>query len=154
MTEHELQELVESISIAYFGRPFLHQARFNPRLRTTGGRYMLQSHDIEINPLPLQVHGTEEVVGIIKHELCHYHLHLEGKGYRHADADFKNLLLKVGGNRYCKHTGVRNTVKTRYLYECLACGMKYERKRSINTRKYCCGTCRGRLKLIADKRLP
>lgn len=34
---------------------------------------------------------------IIKHELCHYHLHLRGMGYKHRDADFKTLLAQVGG---------------------------------------------------------
>ena len=46
----------------------------------------------EINPLVVEVYGMEELIGVIKHELCHYHLHIEGKGYRHRDADFKNLL--------------------------------------------------------------
>ena len=55
---------------------------------------MLSDHSIEINPLVLEVHGMEELIGVIKHELCHYHLHIEGKGYRHRDADFKNLLNK------------------------------------------------------------
>ena len=32
----------------------------------------------------------EELIGIIKHELCHYHLHLEGKGYQHRDRILSN----------------------------------------------------------------
>ena len=43
----------------------------------------------------------EELIRIIKHELCHYHLHLEGKGYKHRDQDFKELLQKVGASRFC-----------------------------------------------------
>lgn len=149
MTDQELQRLVETVSVANFGKPFRHSARFNSRLQTTGGRYLLRSHDIEINPRQLQMHGVAELIGIIKHELCHYHLHLAGKGFRHKDADFKNLLQQVGGSRYCKETGVRRRVATRYVYKCVACETEYLRKRKIDTRRYCCGTCRGRLKLIS-----
>ena len=42
MTDLELQHLVEELSIKYFERPFVHKAYFNYRLRTTGGRYLLE----------------------------------------------------------------------------------------------------------------
>ena len=100
-SNEELQRWIEQISIRDFGKPFRHQARWNARLSTTGGRYLLRSHHIEINPKQLEVNGAEEVEKIIKHELCHYHLHLEGKGYQHRDADFKQLLAQVGGSRLC-----------------------------------------------------
>ncbi len=53
-----------------------HCAYFNKRLRTTGGRYLLKSHDIEINSKQYEHYGEDAVVKIILHELCHYHLHL------------------------------------------------------------------------------
>lgn len=83
MTDHDLQVLVEQLSQRYFLKPFNHQAVFNKRLRTTGGRYILQNHDIEINPKMMTEHDQETLEGVIKHELCHYHLHLAGAGYRH-----------------------------------------------------------------------
>ncbi|BCJ85344.1 SprT family protein [Effusibacillus dendaii] len=153
MTNEELQQLVEQLSDRFFGKPFLHRALFNSRLQTTGGRYLLGSHNIEINPRPLELYGMEELIGIVKHELCHYHLHLSRAGYRHKDADFKKLLQQVGGHRYCKDMGARRTVKVRYEYICTACGQKFERKRKLNTRKYCCGVCRGSFKLISQRRL-
>ena len=94
MTEEELQALVEMLSLKYFKRPFKHRARFNPRLQTTGGRYLLSSHDLELNQKMLTEHSREVLIGTIKHELCHYHLHLEKRGYRHRDQDFKQLLKK------------------------------------------------------------
>lgn len=95
MTNKELQALTEALSDSFFDRPFQHKAIFNPRLRTTGGRYLLSSHNIELNEKHYAKYGKEELVGIIKHELCHYHLHLLGKGYRHKDQDFKQLLKKL-----------------------------------------------------------
>jgi SprT-like protein len=148
LTDQELQSLVEEISLKFFTKPFLHRARFNRRLRTTGGRYLLKSHDIEINPLHYQEHGDEELYGIIKHELCHYHLHLERKGYKHADQDFKTLLAHVGGTRYCQRVGAgRSTLPIRYKLVCVSCGKTYKRKRKIDPSRYVCGVCRGKLRL-------
>lgn len=102
MDEQEIQRLVEEVSLQYFERPFLHKAVFNNRLRTTGGRYLLKSHNIELNYRYYEVYGEEELVGIIKHELCHYHLHIAGRGYKHRDRDFRELLKKVDAPRFCK----------------------------------------------------
>jgi SprT-like protein len=148
VTDQELQTLVEQVSVQFFAKPFRHRARFNSRLRTTGGRYLLKTHDIELNPRHLEEHGTEELLGIIKHELCHYHLHLEKKGYRHADRDFKELLRRVGGSRYCQSVkAVRKPAPYRYELLCRSCGMRYPRKRKMNPARYVCGRCRGKLQL-------
>ena len=100
MTDLELQQLVATISMRDFHRPFQHRAYFNARLRTTGGRYQLASLDIDINPKMLTDFDEATLIGVIKHELCHYHLHLTKRGYRHRDADFKRLLAQVDGSRY------------------------------------------------------
>ena len=146
MTDDELQRLVDKTSIKVFKKPFLHLARFNPRLRTTGGRYMLGDHSIEINPLVVSVHGMEELIGVIKHELCHYHLHIEGKGYQHRDEDFRNLLQATSSPRFCKPLSEGNKkTTTLYIYECKLCKLHYRRKRRMNVRKYRCGKCTGEI---------
>jgi SprT-like protein len=145
MRDEQLQRWVEQISLQYFGRPFLHRATFNSRLRSTGGRYFTATHHIEISSRHLEVFGPEEVERIIKHELCHYHLHLTNKGYRHRDRDFKELLARVGGTRYCRPAAPRKAREYRYLLTCVDCGTEYRRKRRMNTARYVCGRCRGRL---------
>lgn len=149
MTDEQLQRWVERVSLASFGRPFAHRASFNSRLRTTGGRYFLKSHNIEISPHQLAVHGEAETEAIIKHELCHYHLHLQRKGYQHRDADFKELLRKVGATRHCRALpGAARTVPVKYVLQCRSCGMAYPRKRKVDPRRYACGRCRGKLTLL------
>ncbi|MDM5197003.1 SprT family protein [Fictibacillus enclensis] len=153
MDQRELQLLVEQVSNDYFHKPFQHNARFNGRLRTTGGRYLLRSHDIEINPKQMTQFGMQALVGIIKHELCHYHLHIEGRGYQHKDHEFKQLLKKVGGLRYCEVLpGTRTTQAYKYLYICTDCKQQYKRKRKVDTRKYVCGKCRGKLFLKSNEK--
>lgn len=148
MDEQQLQAFVEKVSLQYFEKPFLHKAYFNNRLRTTGGRYLLNSHNIELNRKYFEQLGKEELEGIIKHELCHYHLHLEGKGYKHRDADFRKLLKKVGAPRFCKELPERPQRRTSnviHIYTCSSCQQIYERKRAINTSRYVCGKCSGKL---------
>lgn len=138
MTDKQLTGLVQQLSERYFNKPFIHNARFNSRLRTTGGRYLLSTHDIEVNPKYLVEVGEQEVIGIIKHELCHYHLHIEGKGYKHGDRDFKELLRRTGSPRYCSILE-----SSFHLYVCTKCGLEYKRRRKINVSKYRCSKCSG-----------
>lgn len=146
--EQEMQRLVEEVSLQYFGMPFLHRAMFNSRLRTTGGRYLLKSHNIELNYRYYEMYGKEELVGIIKHELCHYHLHITGRGYKHRDRDFRKLLKEVDAPRFCKRIINEEKEKKVYTYECMGCLLQYVRRRQINTKRYVCGKCKGKLNLI------
>ncbi|MFS0656900.1 SprT family protein [Bacillus sp. 179-C3.3 HS] len=149
MNQEQLQQLTEQISQQFFKKPFRHKAVFNDRLKTTGGRYLLHTHHIELNRRSFVEHGKDELIGIIKHELCHYHLHLEGKGYQHRDRDFRELLQQVGAPRFCTPLKTvqhrKKTVKLHY-YICTGCGKHYTRKRRFDTSRYVCGICRGKLK--------
>ncbi|GEK06226.1 SprT family protein [Schleiferilactobacillus harbinensis] len=147
-TAAELTALVRSVSTETFHRPFTHQALYNRRLRTTGGRYRLRDHNIEINPHLLQYYGLPELLGVIKHELCHYHLHLLHGGYQHKDADFKKLLAATGGSRFAPPMPPREDRTVNYLYICPQCQAKYPRQRRIDTRRFVCGRCHHRLELV------
>lgn len=147
LEQAELQALVEEISLTQFNKAFKHVASINTRLRTTGGRYLLRSHNLEFNPRVFQRYGMEELKGVIIHELCHYHLHIEGKGYKHQDQDFKELLKQTGGKRYVQDLKTEKESQPKYLYSCKGCKQKYPRQRKINTTKYMCGKCKGRLLL-------
>lgn len=143
MNEHELQQLTQEISRSSFHREFTHKITYNRRLRSSGGRYLLKTGNIEINPLVEQELGLEALISVIKHELCHYHLHQTGGGYRHRDADFKRLLHQVGGSRF-----VERMKEPNFIYECTACHHRYPRMRKMNTNRYVCGKCRGKLILL------
>jgi SprT-like protein len=149
MDNQQLQQWIEQISLTSFGIPFKHKASFNSRLRSTGGRYFTKSHNIDISSLQLELHGKDEVEKIIKHELCHYHLHLARRGYQHRDPEFKQLLMQVGGTRFCSALPIAKRKEPyRYQLVCTSCQMEYLRKRKVNPNKYACGKCRGKLKLF------
>lgn len=145
MNNQELQSLVEKISLQFFNRPFLHQAYFNRRLKSTGGRYFLKNHNIDINPKMLEEFDKQILIGVIKHELCHYHLHMSGQKHTHRDQIFRGLLQQVGGLRYAPRVPGE---KMKYQYVCQQCGRKFFRQRKMNPARYRCGICHGKIKLI------
>lgn len=151
MEQLELQKLVEEISLTYFTKPFLHIATFNQRLKTTGGRYLLKTHNLDFNPRVLEMYGMADFIKVIKHELCHYHLHIEGKGYKHSDKDFKELLIATGGSRYVKDLRTEGEREALHHYRCSQCDSRLSRKNKVNVSRYVCGKCRGRLLLIENK---
>ncbi len=150
MTEKELYTLVEELSKVYFKRSFIDKVCFNNRLRTTGGRYIPAKRVIEINPKYLEA-GMEEFKGIIKHELCHYFLHIDGKGYKHGDKDFKQLLKETGSPRFCNPLPFQKN-EYHYQYVCKSCKQVYKRRRRVNVKKYRCGKCRGVLQLMSTSK--
>lgn len=146
LNEENLFALANKLSKQFFYKPFNHTVTFNYRLRTTGGRYLPTKKTIEINPKYVTEMDEEEVIGIIKHELCHYHLHIAGRGYQHGDWEFKELLRVTGSPRYCKPLpSTRKRYK--YKYTCEKCDHIYVRIRRVNTAKYRCGRCRGKITL-------
>ena len=138
-----LTEYVQEVSREDFDRPFRHEARWNSRLRTTGGRFFPKDGHLDFNPKMLEAHGLDLFRKIVRHELCHYHLFFEKKGYRHGDRDFKQLLQEVGGLRFAPQ--VEERVQSFHHYSCQSCGQLYQRRRRINTQKYRCGRCHGHL---------
>ena len=145
LTLNELQKWTNDLSEKHFDKPFIDIVKFNSRLRTTGGRYIPSKRTIEINPKYVVELDGAELEGIIKHELCHYHLHIEGKGFGHRDSEFKELLKKTGSPRYCSPLPSQKQTKS-HQYICTECGQTYQRKRRVDTKRYRCGKCKGILK--------
>lgn len=143
-----LNEYVRKVSREDFGKEFRHEAYWNRRLKTTGGRFFPKDGHLDFNPRYYEA-DQDLFRKIVRHELCHYHLYFEKKGYHHKDRDFKELLQAVDGVRYAPPLALPDAIS--YLYRCQQCGQVYPRKRRVNIAKYRCGRCRGLLTVV-DKR--
>ena len=139
-----LTDQVREISLRKFGKSFDHQAFWNNRLRTTGGRFFPRDLHLDFNPKMADLPEFEQV---ILHELVHYHLYRGHLGYQHKDTAFKTLLAQVGGLRYAPSLPGNKPAKPKLVYICQDCGQIYPRQRHINTKKYRCGRCHGKLLL-------
>ncbi|MFS1663222.1 SprT family protein [Streptococcus sp. zg-JUN1979] len=137
-----LTNYVKKVSLEDFGRPFCHQAQWNNRLRSTGGRFFPADGHLDFNPKLYAAYGLAVFRKIVKHELCHYHLYYAHKGYKHGDKDFKDLLKQVDGLRYAPKLDTKTRL---YTYQCQSCHMMYRRKRRVNTKTRVCGVCHGPL---------
>lgn len=137
----DLTKYIRQVSLEDFGKDFRHQANWNRRLRTTGGRFFPKDGHLDFNPKHYQELDLATFRQIVRHELCHYHLYFEKKGYRHQDQDFKDLLKQVKGLRYAPSLSTAKVL----TYDCLSCGQSYQRKRRLNLDRYRCGRCRGKL---------
>lgn len=139
----DLTEYVRRVSQQDFGKEFKHTALWNSRLRSTGGRFFPADGHLDFNPHLYAEHGAAIFRQIVRHELCHYHLYFEGKGYKHADKDFKDLLKQVDGLRYAPKSAKASAIH--HTYRCQSCDQLYQRKRRVDTKKYRCGKCGGKL---------
>ena len=142
-----LTDYVKQVSIEDFGKSFKHKAQWNTRLRSTGGRFFPKDGHLDFNPKVYQELGLEVFRKIVRHELCHYHLYFEGKGYQHKDLAFKQLLKEVDGLRFVPPLSSANQNPS-LVYTCQTCQQIYQRKRKIDTKRYRCGLCRGKLLLL------
>ena len=142
-----LTDYVKQVSLEDFGKTFKHQAQWNTRLRSTGGRFFPKDGHLDFNPKVYQELGLEVFRKIVRHELCHYHLYFEGKGYQHKDLAFKQLLKDVDVLRFVPPLSSANQ-KPSLVYVCQSCQQIYQRKRKIDTKRYRCGLCRGKLLLL------
>ncbi|MGV2994786.1 SprT-like domain-containing protein, partial [Streptococcus porcinus] len=77
-----LTKYVQEASLADFDKPFRHQAIWNSRLRSTGGRFFPRDGQLDFNPHLYQAFGEPVFRPIVRHDLCHYHLYFAKKGYR------------------------------------------------------------------------
>ncbi len=139
-----LTAYVNRVSLEDFGLAFTHEARWNNRLRTTGGRFFPKDGHLEFNPKMYDALDLAVFRQIVRHELCHYHLYYQGKGYKHGDEDFKTLLKAVDGLRFAPRLMVKSP---NYYYQCRDCQQLYPRQRRLDVKKYQCGRCHGELQL-------
>ena len=112
-----------------------------------GGRFFPKDGHLDFNPKIYETFGLGTFRKIVRHELAHYHLYYQGKGYRHGDRDFKDLLKQVDGLRYAP---ALSNSQSFLVYECLSCGALIRRRRRVNLQKYRCGRCMGKLSLSED----
>ncbi|HLR14728.1 MAG TPA: SprT family protein [Bacillota bacterium] len=152
LCDEALTKQIQELSIKYFQKPFVDQGRYNNRLRTTGGRYIPGKRVIEINPKYVKEKLYDEVIGIIKHELCHYHLHIEGKPFGHGDRTFKELLRKTNSPRFCKPLPSSVKKEVIHTYTCTTCNSTYYRRRRVNVEHVRCGRCRSKIKYVSSSK--
>lgn len=138
-SNESLLDLVNELAIRYFGRTYNGRVEWNFRMRTRAGDYAPRLKLMRLSARYAKEFGDEELVGTIKHELCHWYLWEQGIAHRHDSRAFKELMQRVDAPRYAKRTQVRTGSSRRYVYRCTFCGIEFVRRRKIQGAcKRCC----------------
>jgi SprT protein len=135
-TRPVLRELTRCCSHHWGAEALLKKASvvYNPRLRTTLGRAILQAMRVELNPHLLNDHPGE-LVPTLAHELAHlvvYRRH--GRVAPHGQ-QFRHLMAQVGLSAQATHElnveHVRRRRRRKYLYlhRCSDCGYSFVARR-------------------------
>lgn len=152
-TEKQLSDYATSFLKEHFNISLHIPIIRNNRLRSTLGRYVMDSHGapirIELSGNILTYGTKETIIGVLKHECIHYAYHVQGKNMQDGNPDFELAL---------KHFNAPSTetlkVGKYYVYECEQCKKIGESRlkrlvaRPSNYRTSC---CRAQLRIIGEK---
>lgn len=121
----------------------------NGRLKRALGRYISNRREgipyrIELSKTIL-ANGFEKSWEVLKHELIHYVLHIQGIPNRDSDEEFIRECKKHGAI-LTKEFGMKDLVMKRAVIECKGCGLVFTRLQSLpKTRVYTHRGCGGYL---------
>lgn len=129
----EMPDLAQRVRIGY-----------NPRLRTTLGRAVLDGRQVELNARLLRDHPAELIPTLV-HELAHLVVHMRYGPVRPHGRHFRTLMRAVNVSAGATHDlPVRHLGRRRgrylYLHRCTGCGYHFV-ARSVRRNDYCiaCG---------------
>ncbi len=101
----------------------------------------------------LRGQSESEIIGTLAHEMIHQWQYDVKKRFPDHGQDFHEVMARM--NRDGMGISVRHSLNQRvdqlskYLWRCRACGNSYRRqRRTISSRRHCCGVCQGRLEEI------
>ena len=106
---------------------------------------------IELAKNTIEYYELEEILDILKHELVHYALYMQGKPYRDGDDCFENKLKELG----ITGTGVYDCKGKIEVYACDCGNYEYTRKLHKHNKyqgsNYTCRECKKHLRYIGQK---
>lgn len=160
LTDKQLIDLVQEVSLQCFNRSVEHSISFNHRLKTTAGRVkakrrvisgaMEATIVIEFNKLYLKEYKMLEFIAVIKHELVHYHNILRGMGYKHSDKDFIDECHRINAPLGGQAKPMFAQMRWKYHYKCMKCTLPLYRKTPVYMTKNGC-SCGGMFILVENK---
>lgn len=98
VTESFLNEWANEFTVKEWNKMLDIPININNRLRSKNGyfRFYPNGRPIEIGLNVKGCKSIEELIGVLKHELCHWHCFTEGLQYDDGTKDFESMLLSVG----------------------------------------------------------
>lgn len=144
MDPQKLKRLANKLSLHFWGKPCQIPVAWNGRLRRTMGRFLFTEQSGKRTPLKIELSkyaaqwiDRDIFVAVLLHELCHYHLFIQGQPYQDHHPVFEQELKRVGA---ISTQRVQLPQKAYKLY-CQGCERYLGIRRRLNTSRYrsqCC----------------
>jgi SprT-like protein len=143
-----LQKLADKLSLHYWQRKCEVPVTWNGRLTRSMGRFLYSTkgkgrtpQGIELSKYAAQFINRDIFISVLLHELCHYHLFIQGKPFDDHHPVFEKELERVGA---ISTNTVQIPQKSFQLY-CSKCNKSIGIRKRLNTALYRSGCCKGKI---------
>ena len=155
LTTRQLLNYANSFLGENYGMTLSVPLKINGRLKRTVGYFKYtverpteykEAKSVELSKIFVENNKKEIVLDVLKHELVHYALFMQGKPNSDGHPVFENELRRLG--IVSQDTINKYNIKSEvHVYECSNCGLKFHKTRRLkhNGRYHCCGKCGGSL---------
>lgn len=147
--ELELERIADEFLIENFAMELDVPIVLNGRLSKALGRHVYFRHaketvQIELSKDLIRYYDDETVIDVLKHELVHHALLVDGLPHRDGEYYFEKTLKELGVSRtnHYSHKGKS------HIYECTGCQNTFKEVRKFNTARYRCSRCQSQLMYV------
>lgn len=107
MNLNEINKLAKEIATEYWGLDFNIPIEISGKLTTALGYYRSQINRVTGKRTPIKItlakrlfgnYSKETIIGVLKHELCHWALSVQGKPFKDGDLVFERELKRIGSH--------------------------------------------------------
>lgn len=140
----KLAQLARTLSLKHWNKDCLIPVEWNGRLTASMGRFAYKVRGKERIPIKIEMskHAAkfldqETLSKVLLHELCHYHLFIQGRPFADHHPQFEKELERVGAIS----TNTVQVPQKGYELSCSRCQKVVGKRRRINTKLYksiCC----------------
>ncbi|UUV46318.1 SprT family protein [Bacillus phage vB_BanS-Thrax2] len=155
MTETQLTRYANEFLMKNYGMRLTVPLKLNGRLSKTLGWFIYKKKAnkpvaVHLNKKFVQNNDEDIILNVLRHELVHYALFMQGKPHGDGQTYFENELKRKGiVSQSTINQYTVNSVKQ--IYKCLKCEYMHKRSRKFsNVSRYKC-TCGGKLEYIGKR---
>ncbi|GAA0357958.1 SprT-like domain-containing protein [Bacillus horti] len=144
----KLEDLSQKLSLHFWGKRCDIPVLWNGRLTKSMGRFMFSSRGrtrtalrIELSKHAVRFIPPEIFIAVLLHELCHYHLFIQGQPFEDGHPVFEEELRRVGAIS----TNVVQLPQKGFELYCSKCHERLGSRKRMNTKHYLSACCKAQI---------
>lgn len=166
LTQNQLERYADKFLAENYGMKLLVPLKLNGRLRTTCGRFVYTQYRngskpsvpkvVDLNKFFVKNNEPTVVLDVLRHELIHYALFMQGKPHSDGHHVFENELKRLGvvSQRTIDKYNITSKPVNVSIYQCDDCGNEYRTQRALShDGRYHRCKCGGSLSSLGKKKV-